>query len=582
MVELIKLSGATNKAYFFTCKGNTVFTRNALQQMEMSNEDTIVRRVAVQDDLPRPSRLGPGWLSILQPLIQKNAKSALSIEQYNARIDILKDQVNHKSALSELQFGQLFHRNAVLFLHMFPVDWSSRFTWMIAKNGRGGDSGIGAAVCEAMNVALGCQLALLGIPIIQTDLDPVPRHWNSGRSKANDRQENVNARARLLIRAGLRVIVACGKDGESVITAMGRDAKDVSAEFGYSKGKAWFNDVTLLLLDVHHQNMLPTKYSALVHAQRLDEVTISGLRSSFGFGPSPRSMVGHVLRSAEGLHENSIGTHFGARELRATELETGEIIPFDKLHPSVQSTVSGAGITEINVASWNMKTKKGQENWGRTGPSLPAVALSIHGTAGGLSQAFQQGRLLDSVVTQQVPLRLGGMNKRQRLDATEQWSKAGESMAIEDDATLLKTSSDISGGFTGKYGITNYTKTQIDEIERKSGIPRRFLFPQFRAHEGSCYGGLLGGKIAGTAGGDNDFRLVLAEENLLAAVGSVAIKVAKKEVEVAKKAQKSTHDDKVRGGTAGGKNSRKGLDKVKEQKVASKAALGNWSASRLK
>ena len=49
-------------------------------------------------------------------------------------------------------------------------------------------------------------------------------------------------------------------------------------------------------------------------------------------------MVGHVLRSAEGLHENSIGAHkahVGAREMRASELRTGDIIPFDKLHPSV-------------------------------------------------------------------------------------------------------------------------------------------------------------------------------------------------------------------------------------------------------
>ena len=64
-----------------------------------------------------------------------------------------------------------------------------------------------------------------------------------------------------------------------------------------------------------------------------------------------------------------------------------------------------------------MKTKKGQKNWIITGPSLPAVALSIHGTAGGLSQAVLQGRLLDSVLTKQVPVRLGDLNKRQRLDA---------------------------------------------------------------------------------------------------------------------------------------------------------------------
>jgi len=381
--ELLELGGADgNAGYVASCRGNNAFTARAAAAIAAPGPDTLLRRDAVAGELPSVEQPALGWLELVKPLLTRRG---LAHDQRAARIRSLASCYSAGAALSMNQHGSLLDPAAVALQATFPVEREGDTTWALAKPGaRKGNSPDGVAVCESMVVDLALCAALEGLSVVKLDASNTARNWASGTAAENDDSAAVAANARDVIDSGYAVVAGLGADSFNALrAAMGSGATDVSERFGVGEGYVYYNGHTVLFGEVHPQNLLATKGSALNHAQRYD-VFARGLRAAAGLGDAPLSLVGHVLRQAEGLTDAQTGAHVAAQQTRAGELRSGKSLPFTQQPPSIQLTAAGAGHgDDEEVATYQMRTLKAQRRWRLTGASAAAVVASMHGIAGG-------------------------------------------------------------------------------------------------------------------------------------------------------------------------------------------------------
>jgi hypothetical protein len=384
LAELLTHAGADgDTAFAASSNGNDVFTARAAATISATGPDTLVRCEAVASELEPGAPLSEGGASILRGRLQR--PTVLTSSQLAARERLLGDCYNARAALSEHQHGGIFDADVAV-RSTFPVEKTNGTTWALAKpGGRKGDSPEGVAVAESMGLELALNASFHGLSTLTLDADNHPRHWNSGSAARNGRSAAIQTSARDVIEAGFPMVLALGTDsGESLRAAMGSLARDVSSRFGYGAGYVLDNGVTLLFIEVHAQNLLPTKGDALRHALRWDGL-VRGVRAAAGLSAQPTlSLVGFVLRLAEGLSGGSAGAHQPSQLARASELRAGTSLPFEQQLPRIQLSAAAAGYgNDTTIAGYRMHTRKAQTRWSKTGPSTAAVVASQHGIAGG-------------------------------------------------------------------------------------------------------------------------------------------------------------------------------------------------------
>lgn len=486
--KLFKVAGADRDGPFIkSSKDNDEATTRCVSAIRALSHDTSNRHQAIEAKLPPEKPLADAWRDNADKLVEKRLKKPLSPTEVNARGKTMIRLYGASNTFTQEQHGQINNPCAVLIVCTFAVDQTDRFIWALFRTGR-------LTLSEAMTIHIAFHVALSCLPVVALDISPNARFWNSGRASLHEGEDKItNEVAAEIMAGGYPIIIGGGVDSHTkLLKAMGSSAKDVSKEFGFGKGHFYTNGVTLLICVIHPQNLLPSKGSAIVHAQ-IYHLLARGLRVAYSVDEKPPlSMVGYVLRKSLGQSYSQIGAYEAAQQERAAELFEGKNVTLANTLPSIRDLLAFAGIaTDDQVRVYVMKTKDGRKNALETGGNSPAgIACSIYGIAGGLAEAKLFERVFSISVVGMVPFLKGNkssVDKAALIHQTEAIRAMFEAQGGAKDGQDFDCP-DFAVSYMFVEAISKASKTDggfFVSVEQ--------VLSQFRSLAGRIYGGRLGG-----------------------------------------------------------------------------------------